>query len=88
MGVLADEQAEFCEPPLEGAGETLLVCELLGEALGAPLQPLNDLQLGVDCQPQGANLRGLRGRDVFVELLDEAENYVGALPVDFVKRVG
>src|SRR5215213_5841776 len=85
MRVLANEGAEFRQPPLERAVKTLLVCELLLDALEAALEPLDDGELGVNGQPQGAHFGRLGGRDVVVELLDEAHDHLGAFPVKFVE---
>jgi len=83
--VLADEGAEFRQPPLERVVQALLVCELLVDALEAALKSLDNRELSVDRQPEGVDLGRLRGRDVFVELLDEADEYIRAFPVKFVE---
>jgi DNA topoisomerase IB len=85
VGVLADQRAELREPALERVVETLLTGEPLAEALEAALQLPDDLELRVDRQPEGANFRRLGGRDVVVELLDEADERVGAFPVNFIE---
>ncbi len=61
------------------------MCELPLDALEAALKSLDNCELSVDRQPERADLRRLRGRDVFVELLDEADDHIWALPVEFVE---
>jgi hypothetical protein len=85
MRVFADSGTELSEPPLELAVEALLVCELLLDALEPALEPLDDRELGVDGEAQGADLGRLRGRDVVVDLLDKADERVGPFPVEFVR---
>ena len=85
MGVLADEGAEFGEAALECVVETLLMSEPLAEALEARLKLPDDRELGVDRQPEAADLGRLRGRDVLVEILDEADESVGPFPIKIVE---
>jgi hypothetical protein len=85
VGVFADEGAEFREPPLERIVEALLTGEPLAEALEARLELPDDRELGVDRQPEAADLGRLGGRDVFVEVFDEADDRLGPFPVKIVE---
>lgn len=46
---------------------------------------LNNHELGVDGEPEGADFRRLSSRDVVVELLDAAHDHLGAFPVKLVE---
>jgi hypothetical protein len=83
--VLADECAEFREPPLEFVVEALLMGEPRVEALKPALQSQDDFELGVNREPEGAEFGRLRSRDVVVELLDEADDHLGAFPIKLVE---
>jgi hypothetical protein len=87
MGVFADLLAEFREPPLEFVVQALLMSEPLADSAEARLELPDDGELRVDGEPQGAHLRRLRSRDVLVEVFDEADDYVRALPVEFVEML-
>jgi hypothetical protein len=85
VGVLADQAAEFGEAALERVVEALLMSEPLAETLEARLKLPDDRELGGDRQPEGADLGRLRGRDVLVEVFDEADESVGPFPVKIVE---
>lgn len=61
------------------------MCELLLDAPEPALKSLDNRELSVNRQPEHADLRRLGGRDVFVELLDEADDRVRAFPVEFLE---
>jgi hypothetical protein len=81
MRVFADEGAELREPPLQLEGKALLMGEPLAEALEPRLKLLDDGELGVDREPEGAEFGRLGSRDVFVELLDEVDDRLRAFPI-------
>jgi hypothetical protein len=85
MRVFADEGAELREPPLELVVEALLTGESPVEASEPRLKLLDNSELRVNGQPQGAHFRRLGGHDMFVELLDEADDHLGAFPVEFIE---
>lgn len=85
MGDCADLLAEFREPPLEIIVQALLTGEPLAESSEAHRELPDHGELRGHGEPEGAHLRRLRGRDVCVEILDEADDYVGAFPVEFVE---
>jgi hypothetical protein len=54
-------------------------------ALEAALEPCDERELGVEGEAEEADLRGLGGGNLLVELLYEADESVRAFPVEFIE---